>query len=584
MGLFDDLRDVGRDLLGVAADAMGRLAKADEDPDLSRPEVSPPAPHQPGQSDMPPDEKAIMDPHSLFYDPFAIIEQLGYKEKPSQINYGTLRNMVWKVPIIQAVIQTRIQQVAAFAKPQTNRYQMGFRIRLRDHDSKLTPVDRKWARKCEDLLLTTGVTDHPRGRDNFEAFIRKLAFDSLTYDQACYEIVPNHLGQPAEWYAVDASSIRIADTATTYMNEDLDQAIRYVQIYDGMIVAEYRQDELMFGVRNPRTDIRLHGYGTSELEMLVPAVTSLLWAWQYNSKFFSQGSAAKGILNFKGAIPEKQLRAFRRHWYQMLSSVENAWRTPITNSDDLQWINMQNNNRDMEFSAWMDFLIKVVCSLYSMDPVEVNFQYGNIGQTASLQEKSNREKITESKERGLRPLLNFLSTWINRGLIWPMNENFEFEFVGLDARTRDEVMTYVSQAVRNVRTIDELRAEDDLPPLPDGTGKIILDPNWLQVHQQAQQTQQQQMQSMAAANGPPPAPPGMPGMGGMPPEGGQPPTPGADGMPGEMGGQPEHSPPTEVPFQKLVAQGEGENKGEEDEQQKSMTAKRSKSIIVDVVL
>jgi hypothetical protein len=280
--------------------------------------------------------------------------------------------------------------------------------------------------------------------------------------------------------------------------------------------------------------------------MLIPAVTSLLWAWQYNSKFFSQGSAAKGILNFKGAIPETQLRAFRRHWYQMISGVENAWRTPVTNADDLQWINMQNTNRDMEFSAWMDFLIKVVCALYCLDPVEINFLYGNIGQSSTLQEASNKEKITESKERGLRPVLNWLATWINRGIIWPMNENFELEFVGLDARTRDEVNAYNQTAVRTIRTIDELRAEDDLPPLPNGTGQVLLDPGWLQVKQQAEQAQQQQQQQAQQAmqpqqpglQGPGQPPPGMPpGMEGLPP-----------GMAPEAEPGVESPPPPEVPW------------------------------------
>jgi hypothetical protein len=537
MGFFDDALLIGRNVVGAAAEAFAKALPVnpptgDPEQDFS---LKPPA----SMGGDVPTEKAEDDPKSLFYDPFSIIEQLGYKDRPSQISYGTLKNIVWKMPIIHAVIHTRVNQVAAFAQPQANRYQMGYRIRLKDHEAKPSPADKKWARKCEAYLSQTGVTDNPIGRDNFEAFLRKLTWDSLVYDQACGEIVPNRKGQPAEWYAVDAASIRQADTATTYMNEDLDEAIRYVQIYDGMIVSEYTQNEMIFGVRNPRSDMRQHGYGTSELEMLIPAVTSLLWAWQYNSKFFSSGSAAKGILNFKGAVPEKQLRAFRRHWYQMLSGVENAWRTPITNADELQWVNMQNTNRDMEFSAWIDFLIKVVCSIYCLDPVEINFQYGNVGQSSTLQEASNKDKITESKERGLRPILNYLSTWINRGIIWPLNPNFEFEFVGLDARTRDEVNTYNQTAVRTIRTIDELRAEDDLPALPNGTGQVLLDPGWLQVKQAAEQAKQQAQQPMGGMPG---MPPGM----GQPPQQQLPPgppqqqqqLPGQPGMDfGQMGGE-----------------------------------------------
>jgi hypothetical protein len=214
--------------------------------------------------------------------------------------------------------------------------------------------------------------------------------------------------------------------------------------------------------------------------MLIPAVTSLLYAWQYNQKFFSQGSAAKGIINFKGTIPERQLQAFRRQWYQQIASVQNAWRTPVVNSDDLQYINLQQSNRDMEFNAWMDFLLKVSCAMYAMDPTEINFKYGNVGQKSGLQEAANREKITESKERGLRPLLRFIANCINQHILWPINENFEFSFVGLDAQTKDDVANLNQKRVKTLMTVDELRAEDDKPPLPDGKGEVLLDPTWLQ--------------------------------------------------------------------------------------------------------
>lgn len=505
MGIRDRLIGFGR----VAATALGDtlldlgtgedLNKAspgnfnsDEGPDTtpggSREDTSTnaPAPTQPAQG----------DPKALFWDPFAIIEQLGYKERASPITYGTLKAMVWKMPIIQAIIQTRQNQVASFCRPQRDRYQLGFKIQLRDSQQEPTKQDKKFIDQMTSMVMRTGLTTNPRGRDSFEKFVRKLVWDSYVYDQMCFEIVPNRLGQPAEWYAVDASTMRIADSASTYVDEDDFTATRYVQVYDGIVIAEYTQEELCFGVRNPRTDIRSFGYGVSELEMLVNTITALLWAWEYNQKFFSQGVAAKGILNFKGAIPEDKMKAFRRHWYQMLSGVGNAWRTPITNADEVEWHSLQNNNKDMEYNAWMDFLIKVACSMYQMDPVEVNFKYGNTGQKGAMAEDSNKDKITESKERGLRPMLRFLSQQINRSLIWPINESFEFEFVGLDARTHEEMAELNTKRVKSIMMIDEIRAEDDLPPIPDGKGQVILDPTWVQFANAKDMAAQEMMPGM----------------------------------------------------------------------------------------
>ena len=504
-----------------------------------------------------PDEPATDDPKTLFWDPFAIIEQLGYKERPSALTYGTLRSMVYKMPIIQAIIQTRLQQMAAFCQPSRDRYDLGFRIATRESKKEPTKEDQKWIQQAQTMIMRTGVTDNPRGRDTFETFTRKVMWDSMAFDQACIEIVPDKKGRPCEWYAVDASTMRLADTASTYLNEDKKDAVRYVQIYDGMIIAEYNQEEMCFGIRNPRTDIRQFGYGTSELEMLLVVITALLYGWDYNQKLFTQGTSAKGILNFKGAIPERQLKAFRRHWYQMVAGPDNFFRTPVTNAEELQWISLQNSSRDMEFNAWFDFLIKVGCSMYSMDPSEINFKYGNTGQSSALTESNNSEKVTESKERGLRPLLRFLEGKINQHILWPINENFEFRFCGLDARTKEEMADLNTKLVKSVRTIDEIRAEDDLPALPDGQGKIILDPTWMQFAM-AQQQQKQQAEQQAQQ---PQGQPGQPGQEGQAPGG------------GEEGGQPD--------FEQLLAQYGGGEGGEEKPEE---TAKSMDHISLDLTV
>jgi hypothetical protein len=541
MGFRDRLIDAGSALAGVAGDVLvgagGILQKAvDESPSRA-----PGGKNEDTAKNAPvPTEKATDEPKSLLFDPFTIIEQLGYRDKPSQVSYGTLKAMVFKTHPVGAVIQTRLNQLAAFTVPSHDRYTLGYRVKVREKEKEPTKAEKQWSQQAESLIMRTGVTDNPRGRDNFEKFIRKIGWDSLVYDQMCFEIVPNRKGQPAEWYAVDSATIRQADTATTYMNEDVAQATRYVQIYDGTIISEYTQEELCFGVRNPRTDIRLYGYGISELEMMMTAVTAWLWGYEYNQKAFSQGSVHKGILNFKGAIPEKQLRSFRRQWYTQLATVSNAWRTPITNAEDLQWISMHQSSRDMEYNAWMDFIIKILCAFYSMDPIEINFKYGNVGQKGGLSEQPNREKIVESKERGLRPLLKHIASCINHYIIWPLNENFEFEFVGLDAKTHEEQADLATKQVKTTRMVDELRAEDDLPPLPDGLGQVILDPTWLQFRQQ---------NMMAAGEG-------------------------EEGEPGGFGGGGDE----DVDFEKLLAgedEGDDEDEGDEGDEKGGKPAKRA---------
>ncbi len=439
--------------------------------DMPLEKAMPSGPNMPGEPDG--------DPEAIYWDPFALVDQLGYKDKPSAITYGTLQSMVWRLPILRAIIKTRVDQVGNFCQQQTPPHEPGFRVRLRELHKTPSRAARAEMQRFEQLLLTTGVVvEDPRERGGFEHLLRKVVQDSLMYDQVNMEIVPDRRGRPSQWYAVDPSTVRYVDSASLAPNHSMTKPY-CVQIYDNVVVAEFTRAQMVFGIRNPRSDIRSHGYGTAEAEMMVQTITYLLYGMEYNGRQFSQGSIAKGLLNIKGAIPEKQLRAFRRQWYQLVSGVENAWRTPIVNAEDLQWINMHPTNRDMEFSAWMDFLIKVACSIFGMDPIEVNFKYGGGGQKAMF-EAANKVKITESKAKGLQPLLRFLSKIFNENVIWPLDADFALEFTGLSPMTPKELADLETQKVRTYMMVDEIRASHDLPALPSGLGQVINDPNWMQ--------------------------------------------------------------------------------------------------------
>lgn len=509
MSLRDQLVGLGRRTLQAADGLLGQLAEGAEEP-LARAESGNTTSGSGDSAGLASASRrkeytlpteADEDPRALYWDPFAVVEQLGYKDKPTAMTYNTLRTIVWRVPIIRAIIQTRINQVSAFAVPQKNRFDPGFRIKLRDSSARATRAVRKYESELETMIMQCGVRSDARYRDNFEQFLRKFVLDSLTLDQACAEIVPGRNGRPSEWYAVDAATIRLADMRK--LSPDLDpQAIRTVQVYDNVVINEFRADEMMFSIRNPRTDTRSYGYGTSEIEMIMSTVTSILYAWNYNQNFFQQGTVAKGLLNLRGKIPERQLKQFRRQWYQQLASVTNAWRTPIVSAEQgVDWVNMQNSNRDMEFSAWMDFLIKVACACFQMDPIEVNFKYGT-GSQKSMFDSGNRAKVVESKDRGLRPLLRFIGRELDRYIIHPIDEDFTIEFVGLDSSTPKELADLNTQRVRSMFTIDEIRTENDLPPLPGGAGEVILDSNWLAFRRELMardQQAEQQAQAVAAA-------------------------------------------------------------------------------------
>lgn len=498
-------------------------------------------------------------PKSWLTDPYALMETIGmgYRNAPSVLTFDTLRMTSERNTVIAAIILTRVNQVAAFCRPQENKYSVGFKIRLRGSahmNRRPTSSEKDKSGFIEHYLLNTGLVFN-LGRDGFEQAVRKLVRDSLTYDQLTFEKIRTYGGRPHSFIVVPADTVRIVapriPKGTPPAKAELKKQLKYVQVINGEIVTEYTHDEMAFGVRNPRSYMKVFGYGLPEIEILMTTVTSHLWAEEWNRRQFSQGSTIKGVVNFQGNIPPQQFEAFKRQWYAQVSGVSNAWKTPVVNTDGMTFIPLQGNNVEMGYQMWMEYLIKIASAIYQIDPAEINFDLRGGSQQQPLFMSSNEAQQKVSKDRGLQPLLRFVEDTINRHVVWQIDPRFELAFVGLDAKTEDQAMQLRQQQVSNIFTLNEVRAMEDLPPLPHGD--MPLNPVYAGAKQQAQMMEQQQQ--MGGAGGAPGGPPGAGGMPGAPPGaplGGAPPDQEA-----EPGGQPQ-------PAQPYAGRFDGKKPGKEE--------------------
>lgn len=442
---------------------------------------------------------------SFIVDPLDFNQSFGYKDKPYMMSYTTLKNMS-KSSVINAIIKTRKNQIADFAEPQSDRYSTGFVIRKKlkhgeKEDGSQSKEERRKIDEITEFVLNCG-SGNSWDTDDFETFIRKIAEDSLVYDQLTFEIVRDKAGNIHEFFATDASTYRIADSYdeeeyekqnnNTKRNKVHGHYPKYVQVLNGDIKAEFYPWELCFGVRNPTTSIYSSGYGTSELEELVSQVTSLLWAEEYNRRFFSQGSAPKGLLRVKGQVNEKELSAFRQQWNGMIQGVQNAWKTPIVDAD-IDWIDLQKSNRDMEYYSWMEFLIKISCAIYSIDPNEIGFNINNSSGSSPMFESKNEQKLKHSKDKGLYPILKFIQRKLNKYIISQIDPNYELLFVGLNGLTIQEELEIDTKKASSLYTVNEIRQQRGDKPI-DG-GDIILNPTFTQSKMMAEQQKLQKEQA-----------------------------------------------------------------------------------------
>ena len=425
------------------------------------------------------------DMRAYMENPLRMAYAMEYKDKPSSLSYNILYQMATKNSIVGAVINTRVNQVSTFSRPA--RFaddNIGFTIRLRDPRKAPSDNQRDVMHALELFIEKCGYDKDPY-RDDFDTFLRKSIRDSLIYDQWTFEIIPDRKGYPAAFYAVDGSTIRAKspqDPEERFAPKSDDTA--WVQIIDGQVRAEFTSSELAFCVRNPRTNINIQPYGFSELEQLITQVTSHLFAEEYNSRFFSQGGTTKGILNIKadptGIGNREQLASFKRQWLAQVNGMTGAWKMPVVQiPDGIEYINVSQSNREMEFEKWMNYLVNIVCAIYQIDPAEVNFpNNGGVGGSgSSVFESSQEAKIKNSRDKGLKPLLRFVESSVNRHIISRFSEDFVFGFTGINERTEEEKADLEAKQVRVWRTINEIRKDHDMEPLDNGD--VILDPSWI---------------------------------------------------------------------------------------------------------
>lgn len=434
-------------------------------------------------------ENQAMQPKAFFIDPLEFNSNIGYKDKSFSLSYTTLKRMS-KTPIINSIIKTRKNQVADFAEPQENKYSTGFVVRKKSKngvEQKMDNKDKRIAFAITDFLLkggNVGEWEH----DDFDTFIRKIVDDSLTYDQMTFEIMRNRRGKVESFVATDAATFRMAnsffakDYDIPYFSNDkglwgqdksdYGPKIKgyypaYVQVYQNVKVSEFYPWELCFGVRNPSTSIFANGYGCSELEELINVVTSLLWGDEYNRRFFSQGSAPKGMLRVKGAVNETALQQFKQQWQSMITGVMQSWKTPVVNQD-VEWIDLQKNNRDMEYSSWMEYLIKIACAIFNIDPIEIGWDISRSSGRNGLFEGSQEKRLQNSKDKGLYPLLKFLQRKINKYIVEQIHPDYEFVFMGLNGMTIDQELDLDIKKVQAFATINEIREKYEMKPLEGG--------------------------------------------------------------------------------------------------------------------
>lgn len=443
---------------------------------------------------------------SVFFDPNDLSGNgKGFKDSKGILSFEVLRRM-GNIHIIRSIVNTRIEQIQNFLHFSEDDQKEGFTIRkktslFKEEKKEILSAEKKKIEEIVEFLMNSGFNEKWDNIDDFQTFVRKIAFDSLTLDQLAFEVVRDKGWNIKKYRAVDASLIRFLDSVDPKQRERLEDyrfkgyLPRFCMTWDEQILINpttkepilYYPWELGFGIRNKSSDIRKNGYGTSELEILVELITGVLWSIQYNMNNFSIGSTPKGFINVKNAnISDSNLNEFRQAWSQMMTGVRNAKRTPVINGIDLEWIDLDKSNREMEYQEWVQFLVIMVCSVYRIDPSELGFSFKN--QAQLFGQDGQKARLQHSREKGLKPILIFLENIITKYIVSEIDEDYEFVFTGIEVEDEETQVnldkTKLESGMVAMQDIFKKYSGREFDPDKD----IILN----QVYQQVQTSKQQQ--------------------------------------------------------------------------------------------
>ena len=403
---------------------------------------------------------------SVFYDPYFVSSNCFANIRTiSRIQYGgihcrTLRAVASKAWIINTCINHISRKIKPFLKPVTSRNERGFIIHKKFDN--LISKNRKEDKECDrirDFICATGNYTDP-SRDDFVKYCTKLLRDELTLDQIATEIQFNKKGEPVAFFAVDAATIE-----RVIPEKQNETTFRYLQIVDGMPAAGYTDENMIFDFENPRTDIYHSMYGYSLVEQAVDLITSVINTFIYNAGNFTENRLPKGMLLLNADANSDVIDEMEDYITEIMSGGPlNQWRIPIIPSGDkdakLEWKAI-NTNREMEFQAWIDYLISGVLALFGCSADEIGM---SVQKSQPVVDSSSGDRMSAAKSSLLGDLLVFFESYLNK-IIAKLNSDYVLEFVGYEKDNPNTVADLDEKEVRTWKSINEKRAEKGLDPI-----------------------------------------------------------------------------------------------------------------------
>lgn len=418
---------------------------------------------------------------SQFYSLFQTLTNSygqGLIEPSKQLGFEDLYFLAQKTWIGNAIVNYFVRNVIQYTKVAVRDYDKGFRGVMADKDTPPTQIDFINIKNVQKFLINTGFHQDENREDSLTDYLSKITRDLIVIDQHATEIQRNVKGETVAFWAVDGGSIRRTTNSLQHDKDDrkrflvnqeyVDKGIRYVQIVDKIPRAFFTSKDMIFGYMNKRTMIRYAGYGYSVFEQAVDIATTLTYALEYNKSQFRFDRLPRGILAVQG-IDDKIAEKISAIIRGTMSGFGGKWKVPILpmseSGKDVQWINMNHNNREMEFYKFQLFLVSAFAAITGIDLAAIGFRSTDSQNIISNESgRANEAKYQQTQNVAVNAVLSHLEDHLCK-IVHTITPDYDVEFSGLQVDNKTLLLDIKKKELETTRSMNELRKEDDEKPV-----------------------------------------------------------------------------------------------------------------------
>ncbi|RLC88149.1 MAG: hypothetical protein DRJ03_03685 [Chloroflexi bacterium] len=288
--------------------------------------------------------------------------------------------------------------------------------------------------------------------ESFEQILRQVVRDILEIDAGVI-VKTFENGKMTEFYS--------ADGATFLKDVDEYGVVRGYYQYSLKVPNAkpiyFTDREIVYIMQNPRS---YSCYGFSAVQYLMSILKTLIASMEWNETYFSESAVPSGLLALLG-ISEEDYRRFVTYWETQIKGKPH--KLPIV-STDVKWIPFSMSNKELQFLESQKWYTKLVMAAFKVTPNELGF-------TETVNRATSEEQSEVFRRKGLGPLLRLLEYHINAEIIPEFGyDDIKFQFAPGKDRFEEErqVNIWVKQLQAGLRTINEIRREMGLEPVPWG--------------------------------------------------------------------------------------------------------------------